>query len=143
MHELHGVADVEEETPEMLRTRVDEMSKVADSFGENERTEAYRKALETNKDYVEKMKVLCLRADYYDCEKVAARLVSFFSFKQGLFGALKLTRDVILEDFEGDDRKGLENGICQLLQERDQAGRAIVLCSGRIFVESKMDTTVS
>jgi hypothetical protein len=42
----------------MIRSKLDEMSKVADSFGENERTEAYQNTLQINKEYVEGIKLL-------------------------------------------------------------------------------------
>jgi hypothetical protein len=144
IYELHGVADMEDETPEMLRSKLAQVSHIADSFDDNERAVAYQKAkLFGTKEYMEKIKLMCLRADYYDCHKAAARLVSFFSFKRQLFGDAKLTKEIILDDFEGGDKEAMENGLCQLLQEKDQAGRAVVLGVGVQAPNSTMETIVS
>ena len=133
IYELHGVADIEEESPTMLRNKLHEVSVIANGYNEDERTLAYRMATTSgDRQYVEKIKLLCLRADYYDCSKAAARLVSFLSFKRRLFGDDKLTRDVVFDDFQGEDRHALEAGILQLLQQRDRAGRAVLYGSGSL-----------
>jgi hypothetical protein len=78
IYEVHGVADFTEETPEMIRSKLGEVSKVADSFGVNKRAEAYRKVLQINKEYVEGIKLLSLRANNYDCKQAASYLFHTF-----------------------------------------------------------------
>jgi hypothetical protein len=143
IHELHGVADIEAETAEMLTTKLREMTLFADSFGETERTVAYRKVLKMDKAYVnDKIKLLCLRADYYNSEKAATRMMSFFSFKQRLFGDDKLARDIVLDDFTSEDREVLDSGVVQLLQQRDRAGRGITLHIGNFSHRTRIEALV-
>jgi hypothetical protein len=142
INELHGVAATEGEVPEMMQANLEEMTKIADSFDDKQKTAAYRKALEMNEQYVNGIKLLCLRADYYDPEKAAARLASFFAFKQRLFGDEMLARDIVLDDFNEEDRTTLENGLCQVPQQTDQMGRAIVLVRGKVCADSKLETVV-
>jgi hypothetical protein len=142
IHELHGVADEEVETPETLDSRLQEMAKVVHYFP-SEDTFVYRLAVEMDKEYVEGIKLLCLRAEKYDSEKAARRLVAFFLFKQQLFGDEKLGRDITLADFQGEDKVGLNNGPVQLLQQRDRAGRAIIIIVGTAGSEFSLETCVS
>jgi hypothetical protein len=144
IHDLHGVADIADETPEMLRTKLQEVGEIANSFSDDAATVAYRKVLMlmVNRDYVEKIKLMCLRADYYVSQKAAARLVSFFSYKQELFGDQRLAREITLEDFEGEDRLGLNNGVYQLLPQRDRAGRAVIMFVGKNASELSTETSV-
>jgi hypothetical protein len=41
IHELHGVVDIEEETPMMLRSKLQQVTKVVRSFGNGDDTAAY------------------------------------------------------------------------------------------------------
>eukprot|EP00339_Tiarina_fusa_P010073 CAMPEP_0117009838 /NCGR_PEP_ID=MMETSP0472-20121206/8830_1 /TAXON_ID=693140 ORGANISM="Tiarina fusus, Strain LIS" /NCGR_SAMPLE_ID=MMETSP0472 /ASSEMBLY_ACC=CAM_ASM_000603 /LENGTH=476 /DNA_ID=CAMNT_0004712231 /DNA_START=89 /DNA_END=1519 /DNA_ORIENTATION=+ len=139
IHELHGVADVEVETPELLKEKLDETSRIADSFENDDRLTPYRSAIKTNQEYVDRIKLLCLRADYHDCEKAAARLVSFFAFKKAIFGDKKLTREITMDDIETDEKRAIEDGLCQLLPGKDRAGRAVLVADGKMSSETGVD----
>jgi hypothetical protein len=143
IHEVHGVTDFPEESPEMIKSKIQEISSAAESFGENERTEPYQKAVEINKDYVEGIKLLSLRSSDYDCDKAAERMVSYFSLKKNFFGVEKLGKVVVYNDLQSDDKRALHNGLCQLLQQRDISGRAVVLAMGRLSSDYTMETIVS
>eukprot|EP00339_Tiarina_fusa_P022023 CAMPEP_0117058670 /NCGR_PEP_ID=MMETSP0472-20121206/40758_1 /TAXON_ID=693140 ORGANISM="Tiarina fusus, Strain LIS" /NCGR_SAMPLE_ID=MMETSP0472 /ASSEMBLY_ACC=CAM_ASM_000603 /LENGTH=620 /DNA_ID=CAMNT_0004776087 /DNA_START=53 /DNA_END=1915 /DNA_ORIENTATION=- len=116
----------EEESPQLWQARLDEISTIADSFPDDESSAAYKLALRQNALYVHKIKELCLRADNYDGNQAASRLVSFFTFKKRLFGAEKLTTDIVLDDMEAQDMEALKSGKVMLLQRRDREGRAII-----------------
>ena len=145
IYELHGVADnIEEEAPEVLHKKLQEMTAVAHSFGETEATAAYRLAVEQNSNYVDtRIKLLCLRSDYYDVCKAASRMVSFFSFKRRIFGDALLTKDITLDDLSAGDKEALERGIWQLGLGKDRACRAITLSMSKHMTKYHLSTIVS
>jgi hypothetical protein len=66
-----------------------------------------------------------LRAESFDAYKAASRMVAFFDEKYKLFGAEKLTKDIVLADLDPDDISALENGYYQRLANKDSAGRKV------------------
>ena len=126
-YDLHGVASVVEETPELIERRLAELdTEIRNTQSRN----AYSIAEAQNGKYVRnpKMRLKFLRAASFDVNSAAIRLVQFFEMKQKLFGVEKLTKDIVIEDFEEGDRRALESGVLQILPLRDRSGR-IVLCS--------------
>jgi hypothetical protein len=126
LHELHGVSDVIEETPELierclfdLETGIQKIPKKA----------AYDQAKATAPESVDcrKFRLMFLRAERFDANNAAARLVKYFEGKLKLFGADKLTKIITMEDLDEDDLATLKSGYLQLLPERDRAGRAIIV----------------
>jgi hypothetical protein len=89
---------------------------------------AYKIACKQDKDYVDNpdFKIGFLRAESYDAEKAAHRLLRHFGEKLELFGREKLTRDIYWEDLGDDGRSYLELGGLQLLPRRDRDGRLVV-----------------
>jgi hypothetical protein len=72
-----------------------------------------------------------LRADNFDIEKCAHRIVRHFEEKLELFGPEKLASDIRLEDLNADDIEALEGGGMQFLPHPDQFGR-LILCSRQV-----------
>jgi len=72
---------------------------------------------------------------YYNIGKVATKIISYFNVKKSLFGVVSKTnnqdcilgRDIRLNDLSVDDRAALNSGACQILSERDVAGRCIMI----------------
>jgi hypothetical protein len=81
-----------------------------------------------SKEYVssEKLRMMFLRAESFDAYKAASHMVRFFDEKYKLFGAEKLTKDIVLADLDPDDIIALEKGFYQVLPEKDCAGRKVI-----------------
>jgi hypothetical protein len=80
-----------------------------------------------SKEYVssEKLRLMFLRAESFDAYKAASRMIRFFDEKYKLFGAEKLTKDIVLADLDPYDIAALEKGFYQVLPEKDSAGRKV------------------
>ena len=100
---------------------------------------AYDLASSTSKEYTssKRIRLMFLRAESFDPYKAASRMVRFFEEKFELFGADKLTKKITLDDLDPDDIITFENGVFQVLPEKDCAGRK-VLC---IFPKLKVIRT--
>ena len=88
---------------------------------------AYDLASSTSKEYTssKKIRLMFLRAESFDPCNAASRMVRFFDEKYDLFGADKLNKDITLDDLDPDDIVNLENGLYQVLPEKDPAGRKV------------------
>jgi hypothetical protein len=124
LEDVHGIAHAVDEPLDYVETSLvlleEELSKITNKA-------AYDLAKLQSKDYVssEKLRLMFLRADSFDACKAASRMVRFFDEKYELFGADKLTTDIVLADLDPDDIAVLENGFCQVLSEKDCAGRKV------------------
>jgi len=89
---------------------------------------AYKLARDIDPTYVNHplFKIGFLRAEKYDADKAAPRLIRYLAEKLDLFGRDKLTLDVILDDIGDDGKRYLEGGGLHVLPERDMAGRRVI-----------------
>jgi hypothetical protein len=146
LHDLHGVADLEEETPQMLESKMQEMniclSNVA-SLRLEEDSSAYYWAVEMSPDYVEHLKLQCLRTDLYKAREAAMRVIRFFDHKRRLFGEQKVVQEICFRDLDAETADLVERGFVQLLPQRDRAGRAIMFVYGKISSNYSVDAVVS
>jgi hypothetical protein len=136
LHDIHGVSDIPEE----------DVSKVTAKFAALDRAiqknitkgSAYEQALSTSEGYVKdySSRLKFLRADCFDAEKAAKRMLAFFEQKLRIFGRDKLTKDITLQDLNEEDLKVLNNGHLQLLPQRDRAGR-LICCNVRSYERFK------
>eukprot|EP00529_Nitzschia_sp_RCC80_P018858 CAMPEP_0113468778 /NCGR_PEP_ID=MMETSP0014_2-20120614/15539_1 /TAXON_ID=2857 /ORGANISM="Nitzschia sp." /LENGTH=515 /DNA_ID=CAMNT_0000361195 /DNA_START=365 /DNA_END=1912 /DNA_ORIENTATION=- /assembly_acc=CAM_ASM_000159 len=128
LYDVHGVADVVEETPDMIENAVQQMAYVLQQIPVEEK-HAYGIALSQDSNYVtdRKLWTMFLRADHFRPQQAAVRLVAFFQMKYELFPIEALARDVKLSDLDDDDLRTLESGYAQIGNQRDRAGRAIFL----------------
>ena len=127
LEDIHGIARAVDEPVDYVKNSLvlieQELSKIT-------RTRfAFDLAKSQSEEYVssEKRRLMFLRADSFDVSKAASRMVRFFDEKYKLFGADKLTKDIVLADLDPDDVAALERGFYQVLPEKDCAGRK-VLC---------------
>ena len=131
-HDIHGVADIVEETPELLEKSLlciqQELDKIISQPKKKQACAAYLLAKEKNPQYVlnPKFLVTFLRSESFDAPKAARRLLKFLQEKLALFGPEKVGRNILLTDLDSRDLKSLESGFMQLLPARDRAGRAII-----------------
>ena len=105
------------------------MDKILDSL-ESEESLPFRKAKQINDEYVERIKIFALRADDYNPQKAASRIVSFFAFKSQLFGEESLGREILWTDLEDKDMECCKQGTVQMLKERDRSGRTVIVMIG-------------
>ena len=130
--DIHGVSQVVEETPEMVMEKLQQMEQALRAINHKP---AFDQAEITNFRYVNdtKFRLMFLRADCFDPQKAAIRLVNFMEGKLKYFGQQCLARPILLSDLEEDDLDALRSGPVQLLPVRDRAGRAIVTDSMTMF----------
>lgn len=131
LHDLHGVCDLIDETPELLKRSMSEMEELLDSKSSNSirKSAAYTRAEEMNPTYVKdpKLRLMFLRCEGFKAKAAAEKLQLFMSQKEALFGKDKLCQEITLEDLTESDVECLKNGHFQLLKERDRSGRAVVV----------------
>eukprot|EP00536_Pseudo-nitzschia_multiseries_P004752 jgi/Psemu1/323597/estExt_fgenesh1_pg.C_820003 len=73
-----------------------------------------------------------LRAERYDTKKAAKRFLNYFEEKRRLLGMDYLTKKIQLKDLDAETKDCLESGHVQLLQERDRAGRAVIVVTKKL-----------
>jgi len=125
LHDLHGVSPLEKEDSEMIRTKIREMNLALAAATQD--TIAYDKAVAMSREYVEGLKIKCLRAECYDSKGAADLLVRHFERKLMLFSEDKLTKEITQDDLDPDDLVTLRNGVFQILPQRDRSGRALIM----------------
>jgi hypothetical protein len=145
LEELHGVADMEEEEPSRISSLLDDLDQSLNQIqlSNNPNPSAYKQAISVNPPYVERYRLLCLRAEDYNPQKAAAKLVRFFQLKLDLFGNEKLTEDIRYQDLSDEDVKHLKTGFLQQLSQRDRAGRVVFMVIGLLNLGVPIKTMVS
>ena len=122
--DVHGIARVLDEPPEFIEACLALLEKELTNISNKV---AYDLASSISKEYTssKKRRLMFLRAESFDPCNAASRMVRFFDEKYDLFGADKLTKDITLDDLDPDDIVNLENGLYQVLPEKDPAGRKV------------------
>jgi hypothetical protein len=126
-YDLHGVADVIEETPagvdKCLADLEDEICKLEDNKN------AYEMAKKVNPEYIcgREFRLKFLRAERFVPKNAATRLVGFLEEKLKLFGPKPLARELLLSDLNQDDMVLLRAGYFSIVPLTDSAGRGITV----------------
>jgi hypothetical protein len=125
--DVHCVAEESDETPEFVLSCLDQLDEAVSQLPLKP---AYLRAKMALSEYVNnrRLRLQFLRAEYFQSERAATRLASFFETKMELFGTNKLTGDILLQDLEEKDFGCLESG-CTRRPSRDQGGRPIISLS--------------
>ena len=127
-YDLHGVADVVEETPgfvdQCLSDLESEICKLEDS-----RKNAYEMAKKVNPGYIcgRSFRLKFLRAERFVPKTAATRLVSFLEVKLKFFGPKPIARELLLSDLNQDDIVVIRSGFLSIVPLRDSAGRALTV----------------
>lgn len=126
LEDVHGVSGMEEEDKERMRRCLETLEERLNFL--KDESDAYAIAEKMSKDYVTNynFRMMFLRADRYNAEDAANRLMLFFEEKRRLFGVEKLVKDITLEDLSPDDMDVLKSGYIQVSPEPDVAGRPIL-----------------
>jgi hypothetical protein len=124
-HDIHGVAEIIEETPEFVEIKLKELEL---ELAKIPIKDAYNQAKEKSQEYVTSIRqcLMFLRADRFDAREAAARMVRYYEEKLHMFGNEPLARDLLMSDLNEEERSSLKSGYIQLLPLRDRAGRAII-----------------
>lgn len=160
MLEIHGIADTLVETPELvqqslleLNTELLRIRNAAATFFSSSSSSSplkfpsstgggvidlgpYEAALRQNANWVQSREVgiRFLRAERFVPLRAAERMLRYFEEKQFLFGPDALCKPkILLSDMSPDAIQILELGAWQLLPGRDQGGRAIIFCAGKLI----------
>lgn len=129
VNDIHGLQENDsQETLTMIEQNLQALQKEIENISDKE---AYTQAEEANFQYCHnrEFRLMFLRADHFNAQGAARRMVDFFELKKQIFGVGALGRDISLhDDFDEADMATLKAGSLQMLHTRDRAGRA-VLCN--------------
>jgi hypothetical protein len=138
--DLHGVSAQVHETPELIAKTLHEMEHCLQGIHHKH---AYVLAEAFRDDYVQDptLRLLFLRADRFDAEKSAKRLVDFLDWKLKLFGEEKLCQwHIGLDDLDEDAQFLVKSGVDQILPSRDTRGRAVFVILGNFTIRCYLST---
>lgn len=125
LHDIHGVAETPDETPELVTQSLHRLEIELQTNFDYATHESFQVAMDQNPQYVRGMYLMFLRCESFDISKAANLLMRHFDTKQELFGRSKLAKDITLDDFDNHDMAALKAGYYQILPYRDRAGRVI------------------
>jgi hypothetical protein len=144
LEDIHGIARAVDEPLDSVKNSLVLLEEELSKITRNKRV-AFDLAKSQSEDYVssEKLRLMFLRAESFDAYKAASRMVRFFDEKYKLFGADKLTKDIVLADLDPDDIAALETGFYQVLPEKDCAGRKVLCFFPKLKVVQTTQNMVS
>jgi hypothetical protein len=124
LEEVHGVADVIQETPAFVSQKLFEVDQEICNI---RKRPVYERALFLSPRHVRepKLRLMFLRAECFDAFKAAKRMVTYFESKKEPWGDGKLVKTITLDDFDQEDVRSLRAGSMQNPVVKDQAGRAV------------------
>jgi hypothetical protein len=126
LHDIHGVADILEETPAFVENCLHQLDQELSSIPYKP---AYEQALVMSPDFIgdRRLCLMFLRAARFEPANAARRMVAYFEHKLNLFGPDKLTKKIRIDDLDDDTVACLNTGYMQILPGRDRAGRAVFI----------------
>ena len=139
--DVHGVSGTVEESEELLSKFLAELDAKISQFRIKN---AYNVAEAQDPFYVSRrsFRLRFLRSTKFDTSWAAEKVVRFFEMKRDLFGESLLTKDITLDDLDGETLASLESGLVTILPLNDPAGRAIICWTtkfrGSFTLESKV-----
>jgi hypothetical protein len=121
--DIHGVADVLEETAELLLTSIRALDRSIASSRHKALTRAMflRPELESDNQF----KLMFLRATEFNVKAALKRICAHFQKKVELFGEDKLVKDITISDLSEEDLEYHKAMIT--LPQKDQTGRSVLL----------------
>lgn len=118
-----------EESPDLLETKLAALRFSLDKIPEGKK-EHYNLEVAGTKDGKQdargrKLQLMFLRADRFDADAAAKRMVLFCKKKAQIFGEATLGRSLMYSDLSQRERSALKAGLFQLLPQRDRMGRLV------------------
>lgn len=128
LQDIHGVSDVKKEDAAYIQRCIEDLEEALSLIPVMDKM-AYLQARDLDESYVtnEDFMLMFLRADSFNVNTAARRMIAFFEAKLELFGTSKLAKHITYDDLERNDIECLESGYAQILSGRDRAGR-VVFC---------------
>jgi hypothetical protein len=123
--DLHGVSAAVHETPALITESFHNLEQCLQKIRHKP---AYDMAQTIQSSYVQdpRLCLMLLRAERFDANKAASRMVKFLDWKLKLFGPERLCQwHIGLDDLDADARFMVESGLSQVLPERDSRGRVV------------------
>jgi len=123
--EMHGVAGIIDETPQLVSAALAELHRQVTLI---QHKPWYDHAITLNRSYIEgaKFRLMFLRAELFKVNKAVTRMLLFLEKKAKFFGMHTLGRPLLLSDLDEEALKVLRSGDFQVLPSRDRAGRPIL-----------------
>lgn len=130
------------ENPELISRRLDELDA---ALAVIDNKESYETALFVNPEHVQSrtFRLGFLRADRFDANAAARRMVKYWERKVELFGTENAFKSYLsCLDVEAMDPEALRKGGVRLLPRCDGRGRAIIFTFSAYFTENNVDSMV-
>lgn len=126
--ELHGVHPCIDEREEFVEERLVDFEGQVQQLIAQGKAGVYELALRQSRTSVldRKIRLMFLRAEYFDPRNAARRMVRFLECKKEFFGEAALVRPILLTDLDVSDMEVLKSGCFQMLPTRDTKGRPIL-----------------
>ena len=142
-YDLHGVADVVEETPGFVDQCLTDLESEICKLEDNQKN-AYEMAKKANPGYIcgRSFRLKFLRAECFVPKDAATRLVGFLQLKLKLFGPKPMARELLLSDLNHDDMIVIRSGFLSIVPLRDSAGRALTVIVPFFRPEAALETKV-
>eukprot|EP00429_Kryptoperidinium_foliaceum_P009693 CAMPEP_0176003292 /NCGR_PEP_ID=MMETSP0120_2-20121206/1098_1 /TAXON_ID=160619 /ORGANISM="Kryptoperidinium foliaceum, Strain CCMP 1326" /LENGTH=559 /DNA_ID=CAMNT_0017335929 /DNA_START=308 /DNA_END=1987 /DNA_ORIENTATION=- len=129
LEEMHGVAPIHDETEELIAVKLKELQENIDRAPASERM-MYDKALiqRGGSDYLKSRRYMLpfLRAENFDIEKAASRLLLNCTIKAKYYGEETAGRPLCLDDLSSEDIRALRSGVFGIFPRRDRSGRLVL-----------------
>jgi len=123
--DVGGAQDINTEEPAFLRDCLRELEETLARMNDKPAFDLARRQSPAYTDNPA-FRLMILRADNFEVEKSARRLIRHFETKLELFGSEKLARDITLAALNQDDLEALQAGGIQILPNPDQFQRKIL-----------------
>ena len=140
--EIHGVDATIPETPEIVESGLRNLEvKLQGILNRNAALGDLMNQLPcTTVQYLAspKFRLQFLRADNFDIEKVAARMVNYIMYVKDVFGVRCLGRPLVLDDLDKEDIATVKGGVFQFLPSRDVAGRIVMVHRPQPQIEDRV-----
>jgi hypothetical protein len=113
---IHGVPDIIEETPELVRTSLSSMRyEITDGVIPKHRRKALDRAFFLKPSFAtdDSFHLMFLRSERFDAKEAASKMCAYFQHKQTLFGEDKLVKRITLEDMGEKEMVHMHAGYIQ------------------------------
>ena len=145
--EIHGVEATIPETPEILESGLGNLEMQLQEL--LQRNTPFRDLMNqlpsTTLQYLAspRFRLQFLRADNFDIEKVAMRMVNYILYVKDMFGVRCLGRPLVLDDLDKEDIAAVKGGVFQFLPSRDVTGRIVMVHRPQSKIEDRVSSKVA
>ena len=126
-YDLHGISELQEETPDFLEEKLASMD---EALGKIPIKSAYDVAYQLDPEKLQDrdFRLKFLRATSFDAEAAAKRMAMHLDQKRALFGDDKILKDITWSDLGSEEHEILELCWTTVLPLRDRARRMVIAC---------------